>query len=502
MQSDATTANDLATQIGAVTDVFGWNGAPDSSNFSLGNGTPVIVQGASSTPAFWPGFQNGLITWSQTYGAQRDILIQWQTNDGEWPPQPYLVERREIGAASWDVVGEVAFPGSSAEMQERLATTFEILQIDLRDNENDPPLSPNEVYEKLERDPNLAALLAQNYADVSLATGRGFLDTNVEPLNYEYRVSPISRSSNALALDPVCAPFSATPAYTLTGLRDSNTVNLAYAAHGIRNEEHPTNAANRYEWGAYQQTRLMEGRTALIWDNPVENFAPPTARSGCVELPESAGATFVLRKKPARIPAAPYELVNEMTDGGGLLGVRPGAALATNDPHGETYYFSEYIVADNPEQDPNDLYIDWEYQVCAVNALGEELDCSLHETTVREFDSPAAIETQEITLPADHSKLTLTFTYSDTSEISFPLTAYIMRADSATTALDRWTDIDAVEIADGALNTYSVDDVPPLGETQWYRVQVVDAAGNWSPPSPPIFWHTLRPFDRAVPKCI
>ncbi len=490
LQADSDSADDLANQIGNVTEIFGWNGDLDPSNFALGKGSPVIVQGGAGIVSRWPGFQNGIMTWSQTYtGGEREVLLQWQTNDGIWPPDTYLVERSELGANEWEVIGEVDFSADASEMEEKLGALIEVLAVDLRDDLNGSLLSAQEIYDKLRTDPNLAALLGQQYYQVSIATGRGFLDSEAESADWEYRVAPAVRGGGGLALEAVCAPYSATPTYTLTGLRDSQVVNLAYADHGIRGGSHPDDPANRYEWGAFQQTRLMDGRTALIWDDPVQNFSAPSRANTCVQMPESAGAEFVLRKRPGKIPASPYKVVNTVTEGGGLLGVLPSAALASEDPNGEAYYFSDYIAANNPSMDADDIYDEqgWQYEVCAVNGLGETLDCAEHTSVVREFDSPASVISQTITLPEDHSKLTLTFAFEDNEEISFPLTAYIMRADESMTPLDQWTDIDTIQITNGSFNLYSVDDVPELTATKWYRVQIRDDAGNWSAPSPPIF---------------
>jgi hypothetical protein len=165
-----------------------------------------------------------------------------------------------------------------------------------------------------------------------------------------------------------------------------------------------------------------------------------------------------------------------------LVGVAPEPSKSTFPIH----YFMDDLH--HISTDPGKIYDTWDYKVCAVDAHGSHAECSNELTVdVRELQPPIAVQGISATVPEDQSKVTITWTYSDTLELSLPLRFYVARSPTLTAPMDEWTvvkdktnPVDCIEVPSTTRIRRSITDFPPRDQVFWYRVQVRDDAGSWS----------------------
>jgi hypothetical protein len=438
-------------------------------------------------------------------GGERSVLLTWRE-----PPAParaqslaselraYSVYRRLEGEQVWRLIGQAEFASSAQAMAQVIgAPLMDQLAWDLRADSRDAPLTYEQIYQKLKRDPQLARLAAEQYYEVAMALGLAYLDPRAPAAGtLEYRVRSADASTDSHR-DISLSPPTTQPG--VTGLREAWP---GPRTLGQRPSNRPEDAAERYHFDTTQEFRSWDGAIRLVWDLPARALsvmAPVGDESGFTQLGYN-----VYR---ARAGTGIWTLVNPRRechtwpgyeDRYCTLTVRPGSQAR------EGYFFQDDLAA--AFASPNDIYADYDYRVCPVDKLRQEGPCSAVLTlSARELNPPAAV-TGLVAEPAeDHSRLTLRWEYGDTSELSPPLRFYITRGSSTTLPLEQWTPVvpkgytkPYIEVARTTPRRFDVDVTAPKGEVFWYRVQVRDSAGNWSAPSSPamgaLFPRTPPPF--------
>ena len=460
-------------------------------NFALSPGDPFLTRLDPGGPSRWPGVDGGMMQWAQAGGGSlaREVLLQWQ--DGEessWPGQGYIVFRRKIGATIWEEVKTVEFAQSPSEMKDILGLELlTILSYDLRTDPDGAPLTDEEIYDRFKSERGLAIGFANQYHEVAQAVGLAYLDTAVPDIDLEYNI--LRKEDENWVTRPICAPVSP-EIFTDFNLRESMVVNVPDGL-GVNPSPRPDDAVERHDWGRYQDVRNMHGRAFLLWDEHA-TMEPPANPNACINAPQLMVAGYnIYRNGPAAGPD-PVK-ANLQTVGAAQVGSQRRLLAATagvpeaGAPDAEPYYFVDEVAKIYAGSPPEDIFTDWKYTVCSVDAMGNELACS--DTVVvpiRELDSPASAIEPKIEVAADHSSLTYSWSYTDTSEISLPLRFFVSRSQELTLSSTQWTELTPGGIVAPMASptfTLSINDTPPPNKPYWYRVQVRDNAGNWSAPS-------------------
>jgi len=434
-----------------------------------------------------------IVSWAQmSDGSTRTVLLHWHTppyiSTGLASPlftsalQSYAVDRRVAGSATWQALGYSGFASSAAEMQAILgADLMQQLGYDLGAAFEDP-LTAQEVYDYLRGNPATALILSQVYYEVGLATGTSFLDRDAPAgVKLEYQVRDLGPQGRQF--EPAQVPVSNPDIQPSFNLRETwdGPVGL-----GQPPSARPADAEERYSWQTTSKYMPWDGKVYLTWDTP-EKMPGPQGKVEDARLGMNITGYRVLRsahdlniwssvnpRKARCVNAGLCEMV---------LGTSPQPTDSAFPPH---------LFADNLHEsaDPADVYNIWDYQVCAIDALGNNAECSaVLSVDVRELQPPIAVQDVTATVPENQSKVTVTWIYSDATELSPPLRFYVTRSPTLTAALDKWTvvrpagsHLDYVEVLGTGPTKKSVVDTPPLNQVFWYRVQVRDDAGNWSAP--------------------
>ena len=395
----------------------------------------------------------------------------------------YIVERQVGGSGAWEKVGETKFPDNAAELTMILgADLMAQLGYDLRDNPKDPPLTPQEVFVLLRDDPALQQLVASQYFQVGVATGTGFMDENApKGIGLSYRVTP-KGGVTSFPTAKVPAQSSLPPA-----TYGFDEVWTGPNALGVRPSIRPDNAEERYTWLESQKYRSWDGTVYLIWDVPEKD----DGKSLQFDDKDFTAMNYVgyrvyraahgtqnwqsvnPKKSPCVSPAYCEMLITIFNQTGYNFPV---------------YNFKEDLRA--VYTDPADIYKVWDYKVCSVNAMREDIVCSSTlAVNVRELMPPTAADTITATVNAEQTRVTIDWEYFDDLELSYPLRFYVTRSPTLTLPIEQWIPIyppeqtdPYIEVSTATTVTLSIEDKPPLNEVNWYRVQVRDNAGNWSAP--------------------
>lgn len=278
------------------------------------------------------------------------------------------------------------------------------------------------------------------------------------------------------------------------------------------------NAPERYDRSVYDSGRRADGRVFLIWDVP----GPDQAEA---RFFPTVGYT-VQRRGPAT--QNQWEFANEPDKAGGYLLVVPSypydgaanpqgspvdhtraaffdaAARLQGSPAGQNKaaFFEDDLKPIFGDRNPDDIYAMWEYKVCPVDLLGNEGICSDPlQVQVLELDPPATVQDVSVTNVPGGSDLKVSWSYSDATEVSTPVKFTVVASSDALQPMARWEELTPEGIgADdiGSPIRLNLNHRPDMGVPQWYKVQVRDNAGNWSPPSAPVsgavFPRTSPPF--------
>ena len=461
-----------------------------------------------------------LLQWSQSVTSEeRQVLLQW-TELPEELHRVYLpmlvtpgsrssaaaasaprveagltVYRRELGTESWQSIGTVRPAEDTTEMVSLLSRDLaDQLAWDLRSPEQEVALTDGELYKLLLSEDARVTLASQSYYQIDLVRGQAFLD-KFAPLekSLEYYVAGAGLRRTA----PVAvAPDAELPAPT--GLRE---VFPGPAELGKQGSSYPDNQENRYRWDFYQQWRQWDGSVSLFWDTPSTDPGDPGGNADTADAISMRGY-YVYRTEPGK---SDWQLVNPVgqcqTSNRQLctIPVRvsavPGGVVTE-----ETYLFRDQL--NEQFVDSKQVYREWDYKVCAVDQLGSEA-CSTRITAYgRDLNPPAPATGVQVEQP-DGGPIRLSWTYTDSSEVSGPLRFYVTRHITLTTPADQW---EPVYPAGSALPyqaapiqpsiTISITDSPDTGQPYWFQVQVRDGAGNFSPLGAPLMGAL---FPRTAP---
>ena len=451
---------------------------------------PTVMRAAAPLPDS-PG--DGLIvSWAQVDdGGTRDILLHWRTLPSPTmaiaspalvlATKSYAIDRRVAGEKAWETVGHAGVASNAEEMEAILgADLVAQLGYDLSGDPKGTPLSPQEIYDLLSQDPALVQVLAQAYYQVGLAFGASFVDEDApRGVTLEYQVRDLG--PGGIEFEPASVPVRALDIHPPFSLRETweGPDGLGQAP-----SDRPANAPERYSWQTTSEYMAWDGKVYLIWDTP--NTDP--AGDGRVEsarLSMNVAGYRVYRSPHGRNrwssinPTKTRCVTDELCEM--LVGVGP----QLNDSAFPPYHFVDNL---HESALPATVYDTWDYKVCAVDALRNDIECSeALAVDVRELQPPIKVQNIEADVPEDQSKVTITWTYSDTSELSPPLRFYVTRSPTLTAPMEDWTvvkrkfsSVDYFEIRNTGPARLSVTDYPPRDQVYWYRVQVRDDAGNWS----------------------
>ncbi|MBN1887094.1 MAG: choice-of-anchor J domain-containing protein [Thermoflexales bacterium] len=443
---------------------------------------------------------NRQLAWAQyTDASSRHILLRWRWDKHYTGPNTtFHVYRRPVGAPAYSLIAQVRFAQDAGELASRLPSSLRnhLMWMDLEDAH----LADDVALYDLLRSQYLTrtALLAENYHELAQAVGLGYIDSNPPLGPVEYYVVPAGQSW------PVHGPAVIKPDAKLPVPKNlrQGTVFDGPGQLGTQNSTRPFTATERYNWDVYQAERAAHGSAFLLWDLPTE-ADQRRARSQSVNW--NVNGYRVERRGPAT--GTSWEAVNPyLSTLGDYRLIRPGVPQDIDDPNDEAFVEDE-VARVYAGLAPNLIYANYDYRVCPVDLLGNVGICSDPiPVPIRELDSPAPVHDLQIAVAPNHSVLTLTWSYSDVTEVSTPLRMFVSRSptSTATAPITQWVELapQGIPLANAAPTaTLELTDTPPVGQQFWYRVQVRDNAGNWSATSAPVKGavYTRTPPSLVVP---
>lgn len=451
--------------------------------------SPLPAQASLAAPAR-PDTDPVGLRWSQrTVNNRREVLLQWRQSNGGRATSSYTIMYRTAGGQQWSSLATVQPTADAHAMMAILGSElYETLRYDLRPSPDQPPLLPEQLYDLLLNNPELGQAAAEAYWQVGVVIGRAYVHGNVPATaRYDYYVARSSQPQTPL-FQPVCtSPTSI--AFRPTNLKAALVVNIP-AELGLLNSSRPFDAIERYEWDQYQQARRMHGRAFLVWDM-LPDTPPPSDPLACSPAESLRVAGYNLYRRDALTPNQDWQQVNPQSDSGRSILVRPGLPADEQQNDFETYFFQEDILGQYPSASPNLLFGRHDYRVCVVDYFGQEHRCVTAPIEVRELDTPAAVQRPDVAIDAYHTAVSLRWNFADPAETSLPLRYFVTRSSDSSAPPDEW-----LNLTPNGTSLTSLVDTPPADTAFWYRVQVRDNAGNWSPLSAPVAGAL---YDRAPP---
>ena len=471
----------------------------------------VEMEDVSTLAQTWRIRCDGLdLSWAQDSRTRaRRIYLHWRWVAGKTDVNTaFEVLRRLDRSGSFTVIGEAKAAPDLATFQalvpgnvRDLVRNVELADLNLPDDQALLNFLKNP------QNAGRVALLAEAYPEIAQAVGLGFMDTAVPATaTPEYYVR-IKGNPNAAIYGPVAISPVAMLA-TPTNLREG-TVYKGPADLGTPPSGRPITGTERYDWDAAQVYRQAHGTAFLLWDLPTERaqkqnvLLDPFQFGGIGPVatlpvnPNVAGY-HIYRKGPAT--GNQWQLVNPPKVSGNLSAgyrlIQPGKST---DPttQGQFFYADRLVdVFDLASIPPDQLFTTWQYKVCPVDLLGNEGSCSqAANISVRDLRPPAPVADLQIRVDEQHTKLTLTWTYTATDQ-SEPVKFYVLRSPDpislteppvlASTPITAWVDITPNGLSRPNISQMTFQYTPPKQGLYWFRVQVRDRAGNWSAPSAPV----------------
>ena len=459
----------------------------------------------------WRARCDGLeLSWAQdSVTRARRIYLHWRWVPGKNDVNTvFQILRRTGDTGSFTVVGEAKAAPDLATFQAQAPSNIRDLvrNVELADQN----LADDGALLAFLKNPQNRArvtLLADTYPEIAQAVGLGFVDTNVPATELVTYYVQVKGDPNAPIYGPVAISSLAALAAP-TNLREG-AVYQGPSDLGISPTTRPITGAERYDWDGAQVYRQAHGTAFLLWDIPSDatqksnQLQDPFQFSGVGPVmtlpvnPNVAGYK-IYRKGPAT--GDQWQIVNPLKVAGnpsaGYRLIQPGKSV---DPVTQGQFFYADRLVDVFETlartQPSQVFTTWEYKVCPVDLLGNEGPCSQPASIrVRDLLPPAPVADLQISPDEQHTKLTLTWTYTATDQ-SAPLKFYVLRSPDpasltepsvlASLPITAWVDItpNGLTQANTAIMTYQY--TPPKQGLYWFRIQVRDAAGNWSAPSAP-----------------
>jgi len=486
--------------------LLSWREAPRAAHQIF---LPLVVRSAqgqvaaASNPLAGAGSQATLGSTIYRRAGSRSATVAASTARAPSILLGYTVYRRITGDTEWQALATTSPAANVGEMEVLLGSVLAAqLAWDLAPEGATEPLTMEELYEILMSGKPHVRLLAEEYYQVGLVLGLAYLD----------RPAPAGRDVEYY----IAKGTSTNPLYAPVRVRDGTDPGIPTGLTevwsgpellGQPGSSQPSDAEERYHWDHYQQYRSWDGTVYLIWDVPEGE-----PRFDGKVLDDYQGTDIagyhVYRKSPL---FGRWELVNPSKDNCAtpgsrycVLQIRPGAinprpASAIEEP----YFFKENLK--DKYQNRSSIYTSWLYRVCSVDLLGNEACSGAITAYGRDLHPPAMVKDVQVDEP-DGGPIELSWVYSDTDEINLPLRMYVTRSPTVPVPLEDWEPVTPegnrvpyIEVPVTTTLEISITDSPPEGIPYWYRVQVRDDAGNWSPVSSPIlgalYPRTPPPFD-------
>jgi hypothetical protein len=338
------------------------------------------------------------------------------------------------------------------------------------------------LHAKLAANPLLADQLANTHYRVALVLGWGFMDETAIPgTTYDYRVTKVQNGQSQVAGPVTIVAGQITPL-------DAPTILQAVAVISSSLQGSP-------DWAMAQLNRKADRKIYLRWDLPGEGSQPSA-------WPSTWNASYDIYR--ATNPAGPYLRIN-IQDGED----RPVLPMPATNPSRTitvpTYSeYGYYYVDDDPALEYGHTYY---YRVGARDLLGQSRRWPADQS---QFSDPVSAVPQDTLPPLPPEGLTATVASTSiaitwnpqvTDTVSYRLyrstsmTASILIANCPGNDELCWN-----QIYSGAGTSFN--DTGTVTDTiYWYRVRAVDAAGNLSAFSEPVYAvvrDTTPPCDPQV----
>ncbi len=476
-----------------------------------GNGV-VDLSDVTTLAGSWQARCDGLhLAWAQeTVSQNRRVYLHWRWVSGKTDVNTvFEVLRRTSITGTFTVIGEARAVPDLATFQAQVPADIRdlVLNVDLAD-QNLADETALLAFLKNPQNAGRVSLLAEAYYQIAQAVGLGFMDTNVPAQDVvEYYVR-VKGDPNAAIYGPVAISPLATLAAP-TNLREG-TLYQGPKDLGIAPTTRPITGTERYDWDGAQVYRQAHGAAILLWDvptdrsqksNQLQNPFQFTGLGTMVSLPvnENVAGYHIYRKGPATNNL--WQIVNALRSSDfpnlGYRLIQPGKPT---DPgtNGQFFYVDRLldVFSALAQTQPAQVFATWQYKVCSVDLLGNEGPCTQPaDIPVRDLLPPASVADLQISVDAQHTSLTLTWTYTATDH-STPLKFYVLRSPDpvslteptvlSSLPITGWVDITPNGLSQGTAVTMTYQYTPPKQGLYWFRIQVRDAAGNWSAPSAPV----------------
>ncbi len=374
------------------------------------------------------------------------------------------------------------------------------------------PTNPTE-----RRNATLTRMVIQRFPDVANVLGFGYTDvisSDELTATFRYRVKKYTVASGEadIADDPyyVDSVKPDTPAINLptpTNLAEANVYDPPATDTtkevGKINATRSAFVVERYDPTIMQGEYYNDQKVFLKWSEESSGLTPSNRivkGYNVYRRPTTCAILCLISWTKLNNDPVTFSSSQPITNTGIISGTVSSKPYS-DDPYN---FVDKFNIVANP-------YISWKYKVCPVDLAGTEGTCS---ATVDAFKRDLIPPTQVSTLTAKEiypnptkcltdpaycgsAKIKLQWTYkgdTNTSGFGDPPKFYVTRAITTGQALATWIDVGIPIVSTNLIGntsvvTYTTYDTPSLsilGQTQWYRVQVRDNAGNWSAPSNPV----------------
>ena len=446
----------------------------EASGGTIRIGDPIILIQTSTeivtdSVITWPPETQTLV-WADLDSARaatRSVYLRWTDTNYDPSSSQYDVQRRKLGdSAAWETLNTVSLaPDENAFgsiLGNDLANAL-IAQEGVGDIAG--------LFDKLKADRDLARGYAQLYPQVALAIGMAYIDSTADSVtDYEYYVSPAGSIDAFPFARPICAPATPTPFSTLSP-RETMPVTVPVGL-GEFPSSRPLDAAERYDWDLAQQWRGQDGQIFLDWNLPAsdDQFDDPWT---CLDAEHTRLAGYHIYRD---LELAEYDPVRVDVLGNPQL-IQVGSQSAE---FSHPFIYQDDLRAVYPDADLTDIYARYSYHVCPVDFAGQEGACEVaFKLPVRDLEPPNPVSNTQAVLNNDHTQLTLTWDHSVAGEVFTDVDFFVMRSPTLTLPITQWEELTPSGTPSA---THTVAQTPDdVNVLYWYRVQVRDAAGNWSP---------------------
>jgi len=332
-----------------------------------------------------------------------------------------------------------------------------------------------ELYAMLDDNPLLADQLANTHYRVAQVLGWGYLDETATPgAPYEYRVEVVQNGEIQLLGPVTITAGQITPLDPPANVRAVDVISPALLASS--------------DWASMQQNRKADRKIYLAWDIP--------GSQGVEGWPATWNASYdVFRADSAR---GPYVRINVQPGGED----KPVLPMPATIPSTTTTYpeYDYFYLDDDPVLTYGETYY---YRVAARDLLGQPRRWPTDTVQFSDFIGAVPVDTlppetpQGLTATPLTASIVLTWTPQAVDTTGYRLYRSLnMTASVTITACSAAPETCWAQIAQTAQSVFTDADVM-THTIYWYRVRAVDAAGNLSAWSEPVYG---KVYDN-VPPC-